>query len=345
MTDIIFSTHSGPRLPQSIPFGWYFVGYSDELAVGDIKPLEYFDREMVLFRNEQGEVGLLDAYCPHMGAHLGYGSQVDGDSLRCPFHAWSFNTEGVATDVPYAKQIPPKIKDKQCMHVYPTVEKNQVIWAWYHPENKAPFFEVMDHEEIGKPGWIELDRHMWEIDTNVQEIAENGVDVAHFKYVHAMEAVPEGKTTYDGHIRSSKAMGKRSIPQPDGSVKEIDSSVHTVQNGAGQKFTRISGLSETLLMVLVTPINKDKVEIRFAFTHKDFPKDSMEYMIAQKSIESTVGPKGVVGDIPIWNRKIHRANPILCDGDGPIMQYRKYFSQFYAENENAMQAVAKLEIA
>jgi hypothetical protein len=61
----------------------------------------------------------------------------------------------------------------------------------------------------------------------------------------------------------------------------------------------------------------------------------MEYKVAQASIESTVGARGVVGDIPIWNKKIHRANPILCDGDGPIMQYRKYFSQFYAENQTA----------
>jgi hypothetical protein len=39
----------------------------------------------------------------------------------------------------------------------------------------------------------------------------------------------------------------------------------------------------------------------------------------------------VVNDIPIWNHKIYKESPILCDGDGPIHQYRKWFSQFYAE--------------
>jgi phenylpropionate dioxygenase-like ring-hydroxylating dioxygenase large terminal subunit len=156
MTDIIFKTDHGPRLPQAIPFGWYFVGYSDELAIGEVKPLEYFDRDLVMFRNESGEVGVLDAYCPHMGAHLGYGGSVDGDSLRCPFHAWGISPDAIVTDVPYAKRIPPKVADKQCMHKYPSVEKNKVIWAWYHPENKPPFFEVMEHEEIGHPDWIEL---------------------------------------------------------------------------------------------------------------------------------------------------------------------------------------------
>ena len=40
-------------------------------------------------------------------------------------------------------------------------------------------------------------------------------------------------------------------------------------------------------------------------------------------------------DIPIWNHKIYREQPILCDGDGPITQYRKWFSQFYA-NETVL---------
>ena len=35
-------------------------------------------------------------------------------------------------------------------------------------------------------------------------------------------------------------------------------------------------------------------------------------------------------DIPIWENKIYRDSPMLCDGDGPIAQYRKWFKQFYA---------------
>lgn len=319
------------RLPHSIPFGWYFVAYADDLKSGDVKPLHYFEREMVLFRTESGEPALLEAYCVHLGAHLGHGGHVDGETIRCPFHAWAYDSKAIVTDVPYAKQIPPKIKDKPCIHSYPVVEKNKVIWAWYHPDNIEPWFDVMEHDEIANPEWVDLKKFDWEIATNVQEIAENGVDVAHFKYVHSMDAVPEGETTYEGHVRQSKAQGPREVPQPDGSTKTIMSGVHTIQNGAGQKFTRISGLSETLLMVLVTPVTREKVELRFAFTHKDFAEDSMEYQVAQAAIASTIGQSGVAGDIPIWDYKIHRAEPVLCDGDGPIMQYRKYFAQFYAD--------------
>ncbi|MYE53293.1 MAG: Rieske 2Fe-2S domain-containing protein, partial [Gammaproteobacteria bacterium] len=68
-----------------MPFGWFALCYSDELAVGEVKPLHYFERELVLWRGEDGTPRLLDAYCPHLGAHMGYGGKVDGPHLQCPF--------------------------------------------------------------------------------------------------------------------------------------------------------------------------------------------------------------------------------------------------------------------
>ena len=41
------------------------------------------------------EVGVTHAFCPHMGAHLGMGGVVVGNSLQCPFHGWSFNVAGM----------------------------------------------------------------------------------------------------------------------------------------------------------------------------------------------------------------------------------------------------------
>jgi 3-ketosteroid 9alpha-monooxygenase subunit A len=34
-------------------------------------------------------------------------------------------------------------------------------------------------------------------------------------------------------------------------------------------------------------------------------------------------------DIPIWENKVYLEEPTLCDGDGPIAKYRKWFKQFY----------------
>lgn len=314
-----------------IPFGWFGVGYSDELAIGEVRAVHYFGRDLVLFRNEQGEAGLLDAYCPHLGAHLGHGGTVTGDSVRCPFHHWAFRPDGFCSAIPYAKAFPPRAKREPLTQAYPIVEKAGVIWAWYHPDDIAPTFDVQDYPEFTDPAMAAPTRRYWRFASNPQEIAENGVDVAHFAYVHMMDAVPEGETSYDGVRRRSTAHGHRTVPLPTGEMKQLPYSVETVQNGAGQKFTRLSGLVELSLLVIATPVEADDVELRFCFTHPKVEPGSMEEKAVAAAIENTCGQKGVAGDIPIWANKIHRTRPFLCDGDGPILRFRRYFEQFYAE--------------
>ncbi len=318
-----------------IPFGWFAVGYVSDLAPGDVQSLHYFGRDLVLFRNEQGVAGLLDAYCPHMGAHLGHGGRVEGDSIRCPFHAWAFRPDGFCSAIPYAKAFPPRARREPLAGSYPVVERAGVIWAWYHPEGMAPTFDVIDYPEFGNPAYAEPVRRQWRFASNPQEIAENGVDVAHFAYVHSMDAVPEGETFYEGVRRRSAARGHRTIPLPSGEVRQVPYSVETVQNGAGQKFTRLTGLVQLSLQVLATPIEADDVDLRFCFTHPKVEPGSREERAINEAIANTCGQRGVEGDIPIWNHKIHRAQPFLCDGDGPILRFRRYFEQFYAGAEHS----------
>ena len=61
-------------------------------------------------------------------------------------------------------------------------------------------------------------------------------------------------------------------------------------------------------------------------------------MRVAKDIEDELGmaiidgiANGVMDDMPIWDHKSYVANPILCDGDGPINKFRKWVSQFYSE--------------
>jgi phenylpropionate dioxygenase-like ring-hydroxylating dioxygenase large terminal subunit len=318
------------RLPQPIPHGWYFVHYGDELAANSVVPLRYFERDLVLFRTAAGRAVLMDAHCPHLGAHLGYGGSVQGESIRCPFHAWSFDRTGTCTGIPYARSIPQRARGA-CVYSYPVMEKNQVIWAWYHPERAAPPYEVADNPEVGAPDWAPLKKYQWRFASSPQEIAENGVDIAHFKFVHGMDEVPDGSSEYHGHVRRSTAAGLRTVTFPDGTTRQLVSRVETVQNGAGQKWTRFSGTVETLLQVMVTPIDSADVELRFAFTHRRFPEGSFEDRIVRGQIESIIGQGGVAGDIPIWQHKIHRAEPVLCDGDGPNMRFRRYLKHFYTQ--------------
>ena len=82
------------RCPHPIPFGWFCVMLSEELAAKEVKTFHVFGRDWVLFRGEDDKVGMTDPYCPHLGAHLGYGGEVVGNNIRCPFHHWEYDAEG-----------------------------------------------------------------------------------------------------------------------------------------------------------------------------------------------------------------------------------------------------------
>ena len=79
------------RYPFSMPFGWYQVMYPEDLLPGETKALYYFDRHLVAWRDMLGQAHVMDAFCPHLGAHLGHGGAVEECEIKCPFHGWKFD--------------------------------------------------------------------------------------------------------------------------------------------------------------------------------------------------------------------------------------------------------------
>lgn len=322
----------GKRYDFPVPFGWYAVSLSRELAPGEVKPLHYFDREIVLFRTESGEARLLDAYCPHLGAHLGHGGKVKGEHIACPFHAWEFNGAGVCQHIPYASKIPPRADGKQTIRSYPVVERNQVIWAWYHPQDLAPSFEVEEVPEVGHADWSEIDLYEWRFSAPVQETAENAADAAHFVYVHTAQAIPRGEVTHEGHKRFARYLGRTPDMDEQGNIdrtgtKWRDNVLETANVGPGQTLQRFMGLFDTIQMGLPTPIDNETMHLRFLFIQRR-DLNPVQQMMAKALLDEI--SRQVEQDMPIWQHKIYQPNPILCDGDGPIAQFRRWFSQFYA---------------
>ena len=138
-----------------IPFGWYALACSADVAPGDVRPLYYFDQHLVLFRTEDGQAHVTAAFCPHLGAHLGYGGRVEGGAIVCPFHGWRFDGQGVCVDVPYARTIPRRAANGPCLYSFPVDERNRMIWAWHHPRRLPPLFTLDDVPEMTDPDWSE----------------------------------------------------------------------------------------------------------------------------------------------------------------------------------------------
>ena len=316
------------RYPMPIPFGWYVVDYSDDLKPGDVKPVKYFAQDQVLFRTKSGEVTMLDAYCPHLGAHLGHGGLVKDECIECPFHAWQWGADGKIDNIPYAKKIPPKAKETQIFK-YPTVEKNNLIYAWYHPNGNNPHYEVESYPEISDPEWADkFEKFEYTINCHIQDMAENAVDAAHFMYVHGVVSYPEFEVTYDEQKRYF--IQEANMETPKGTVK---GKISGFSNGPGDNVTKFEGICDTLLLGSTTPIENEKVITRFSFL--------------QKKINGKV-PKGGVGaaiiadinkqvneDIPVWENKKYAYKPVLCDKDGPIAKFRRHFATFYTDYDEA----------
>ena len=310
------------NLDIGFPFGWYPVMLAKDLAVGEVKPLRYFATDLAIWRGEDGEVHMVDAYCKHLGAHMGHGGKVHGNLLECPFHAWRYDgNEGVVKDIPYAKAIPPQVKRK-CTRTWHITEANRWIWMWYHPQDVAPLFDVVHLPECSDPEWTDFDVYEWNVYGSIQNMAENGVDVAHFKYIHGTANVPLGELRWGEWGRGADVKAKMGTPWG-----EVDGQISYDTMGPGQSWTRFTGISETLLVACIIPVELDHCQTRFCFTQPKAQAEGERAGVAKAIIRDIC--KQYDQDKVVWDRQRYEANPIICDGDGPIPQFRKFYSRYY----------------
>jgi len=317
MTDL----STTPRYPFSIPFGWYAVAEVGDLEVGQTKALYYFDQHLVLWRDELGEPHVMDAFCPHLGAHLGHGGTVAGCEIMCPFHGWKFDAEGANTDIPYSERTNKRAR----VRPYPTVERNGFILAWYHPEEAEPGYDVEQVPELATDEFSGPERTRHLVKAGIQEMAENAVDSAHFRFVHNTATVPEiQEYETEGHRASMKSLQR--FPTPRGVV---DGRIDSIADGPGVSIVRFSGIIDTLLISSSTPVDAENTETRFNFYVRSMGDEKMNSSVGAAFAAEV--DRQFVEDMPIWEHKAHLVRPALADTDGPFMKFRKWYAQFYAE--------------
>ena len=157
------------RYPFPVPFGWFQVAWVDQVQPGEVVARYYFGRHLVLWRDDSGGFHLQDAFCPHLGAHLGHGGVVKGADLACPFHGWEFDGDGRNTCIPYSERTNAKAR----LRTYPVVARNGLVMAWYHPdETVEPQWEIPELPEFnGDPDFSEPVTRHYTIHAAWQELA------------------------------------------------------------------------------------------------------------------------------------------------------------------------------
>ncbi len=308
------------RFPfTSYPRGWFTVAWSSELLPGTVKPLVYFGKSLVLFRTEQGVATMLDAHCPHLGAHLGYGGKVQGESLVCPFHAWRYDTSGQCVEIPYAKKIPPRAQ----VPCWPLVEKNGVIMVWYDADKAPPAWQIPEVPFLTKEDWFTEEAHAsWQIKSHIQELVENAVDQSHFLSVHSLPSAQVFNMQADGPALS---MEGRFVMEQGGEPAELAWKWTGIS--FGYVHTKNPGGIENCQLLMYTPIDEDTVQVRFTTLVKRIKNDEISRRVLLATNSETI--RLFDQDIAIWEAKIYRPRPDLAQGDGDFMKYRRWASQFY----------------
>lgn len=306
--------YSLPETPvPPIPNGWYAIAGSADLEPGVVHPVIAVERELVVFRDEHGTARVFDAHCPHLGAHLGDG-RVVGDSLKCPYHGWTYGPDGACTDIPYSSS---RIPSKACVRSYPVREHNGFVMFWYHAGDAAPSYEVPTVDGLGSDEWSAAHPWRFELVASLQEMAENNVDYAHLKYVHRRAAVPAESSVFttDGPFSTVE----ETLPEGTTFLRHAW--------GPGIAMLRMEGLMT--LIAATTPIDRRTCRLLW---HFHFPPE-MEAS-AQDVIDGVTGEFGLLADVPIWANKVYRDRPVLVKEDAPIVEFRRWYAQFYEVDED-----------
>ncbi len=177
-----------------VALGWYFVVRSQELRGGQARGFQICGQEIVMWRGSDGRVRAADAYCPHMGTHLGIG-KVIGNNLRCFFHHWQFDSEGECVEIPCQKEIPRAAKVK----IYSVEERFDMIWI-YPSAIAPPLTESFDKdlaEELSESRaasnrseerrWSTSFGKAYERRCHHHVTMINGLDPQHLKTVHNLD--------------------------------------------------------------------------------------------------------------------------------------------------------------
>lgn len=315
------------RFPFPLPFGWFAAGRLDEMPDAPVTILRYHDKDLVVWRDgddggdgrdggEAPSYNVFDAYCPHLGAHLGVGSRVDVGCLVCAFHEWTFRPDGTNAAIPYADRPNRKARVRS----YPTAVRNGLLLFWHHPDpDVAPAWQV---PEVLTDDHVEVGRHTWTVRSAWQEVAENSVDMAHFRSVHGLERVGEiGAVTLDGAVRNVTSTQLFNTARGT-----FEGALESTSYGPGVGVTHFDLMGRVTLVSSTTPVDRDSIEVRFTLYH------------AGDEIAAKIGAAFAAEvsrqfdeDIPIWESKRYEPSPALAPSERAVTEFRRWAAQFYPD--------------
>jgi 5,5'-dehydrodivanillate O-demethylase len=173
-------TRIGPAAPMGklLRRYWQPIAAAVELEKRWTKRVRLLGEDLVLFRNREGQLGLIAEHCPHRGASFAYGIPTQG-GIRCPYHGWEFNPQGKCLSQPNERDNC-AFRDRVATTAYPVEELGGLLWAYLGPEPRPllPRFDGFVAE-----GAIRMMGRAL-LPVNWLQIMENSLDPIHTEWLH-----------------------------------------------------------------------------------------------------------------------------------------------------------------
>lgn len=155
---------------------WHVVAHTKDLPEGEIQRARLLDEDIVLWRTN-GQVLAWQDLCLHRGARLSLGKVTDG-LLECPYHGWTYDTNGRCVKMPaHPDQTPPAKARARTYHV-----RERYDWIWValgEPAQDVPPFAEWDDANFRN-----IFCGPYHFNASAPRVIENFLDVAHFPFVH-----------------------------------------------------------------------------------------------------------------------------------------------------------------
>jgi 3-ketosteroid 9alpha-monooxygenase subunit A len=317
------------------PTGWYMIGWSIEFAKGEVRPLRYFGEELVAYRDEGGALHVLNAHCPHLGAHLGHGGKVNGDCVECPYHGWGWAPDGTNRYIPYEDR-PNRSKS---LRVWPIREQHGCVFLWHQPHGQGPRWEPpdifgafphlpQDADAYYRP-YPEMSTSYKREPVHPQLPAENAPDSVHFKYVHRATVLPRllKWEIVEQEWRFLTGWPDVRGDDPDAMALKI----HSILFGLGGAVSAFEGSTDYRLVFATTPVEDGCSDMfysiwwpRRAGDESDVPPPDIAERV-EKDLLSTLSD-----DLEIWRYQNYVEHPALAKQDArPYGALRRWAQQFY----------------
>ena len=184
--ELLTRTGPGTEMGTLLRQYWQPVALSRDLPMGSApQAITLMDEALVLYRDDNGDAGLLDRKCAHRCADLSYGRVEDG-GLRCLYHGWLFDKQGKCLQQP-TESAAAQAGNTIAQKAYPCREAAGAIWA-YLGSGPVPLFP--NYAALQAP-----DDHVfverWQTRCNFLQGNEGNLDPSHTSYLHAY--VDEGE--------------------------------------------------------------------------------------------------------------------------------------------------------